>query len=531
MAKLSIYQNKALVLRGSLEEIQKAKTVASQDIIILAPDTIAFPWTYENAACLALVDLPAVSPIYKDYTWIGPDWFRPYQHQIRCADFLALRRRAYCFAGTGSGKTATAIWAAHYLMTLGLIKRVLVLCPLSVLMDAWDQTFARLLFGVTDYTIIAGDAKKKAKLVQEKTAFHAINYDGVKIFHRELMANDYDLVIIDESTKIKNRGTDLYMMCYPLVAKATYSWQMTGTPTPMGPMDAYGQACMYDRFGDRKVSKSWFENLVTFASGRFRRIPIQGWQKIIAKYLQPAIRIRTRDCVDLPPLVTVQRFIPLTPVQDAAIKMLRSQEAVNLAGREVEGTNMAVLLNKVVQIACGAVLDSEGEVIEVKPTKRLNEILEIALGEEGKTIIFAPFRAAVNLIAKYLRQKGLKVGIVHGDVAAAARQKVFNAFQLEDKSAMDVLVAVPSAMSHGVTLTEASHTIWYAPVTSTETYLQANARMERNGQKRHMTITEVWGDPREKQLYDVIAGRTKGQLTLLDIYKTVVGTKKGKNDD
>lgn len=525
MANLSLYQKKALVLRGTPEELQKARQVAPQELIELAPDTIAFPWTYANAACLALVDLPTVSPIYKDFNWPGPSWFRPYQHQIRCADFLALRRRAYCFAGTGSGKTATAIWAALYLKQLGLIKRVLVLSPLSVLTDAWEMGLGRLLFGIDTFTIITGSAQKKAKLVKEDTTFHAINFEGVKNLHAELMANNYDLVVIDESTKIKNRETDLWMLVYPLVAKALYSWQMTGTPTPMGPMDAYGQACMFDRFGDRKVSKYWFENLTTFQSGPFKRIPVQGWQGIVAQYLKPAIRIRTRDCVDLPPIVYTQRHIPMTPVQDAAIKMLRTQESVNLAGREVEGTNMAILLNKVVQIACGAVLDGEGTVIEMKATKRLNECLELALEAEGKTIIFAPFRAAVNSVAKYLRGKGLKVGIIHGGIAAGARQKVFNAFQLEDKSEMDVLVAVPSAMSHGVTLTEASHTIWYAPVTSTETYLQANARMERNGQKRHMTVTEIWGDPREKQLYDIIAGRSKGQLTLLDIYKTIVGTK------
>lgn len=522
MAKLSLYQNKALVLRGTPEELNKARTVAPHQMIELAPDTIALPWTYANAACLALMDLPAVSPIYKEYKWIGPEWFKPYQHQIRCADFLALRRRAYCFAGTGSGKTATAIWAAHYLMTLGLVKKVLFISPLSVLTDAWDQGLACLLFGVEKYTIITGSAEKKAKLVKEDTPFHAINYEGVKNLHRELMENNYDLVVLDESTKVKNRNTDLWMSCYPLVRKAMYAWQMTGTPTPMGPMDAYGQACMFDRFGERSVSKTWFENLVTFQSGPFKRIPVKNWQEIVAQYLKPAIRIRTRDCVDLPPLVTVQRHIPLTSVQDAAIKVLRTQEAVNLAGRDVEGSNMAILLNKVVQIACGAVLDGEGTVIEVKPTKRLNEMLEIIHGEEGKTIVFAPFRAAVNMIAKYLRGKGISVGIVHGGVAAAARQKIFNAFQNDDKKVIEVLVAVPSAMAHGVTLTEASHIIWYAPVTSTEVYLQANARMERNGQKRHMTVTELWGDSREKQLYDVIAGRAEGQLTLLDIYKTIV---------
>lgn len=521
MAKLSLYQNKALVLQGDRDELEKAKQFAPQDLILLDEDRIAYPWTYENAACLTLAGLPAVSPIYKDYKWIGPAWFRPYQHQIRCADFLVLRRRAYCFAGTGSGKTAIAIWAAHYLMQLGLIKRVLFISPLSVLRDAWLNGLNCLLFGIEPFTIIMGTAKQKEKLAQEPTRFHAINYDGVKGLHQQLIDNDYDLVVLDECTTIKNRQTDTFMLTYPLVKKATYAWQMTGTPTAMGPLDAYGQICMFDGFGERHVSKTWFEGITTMAKGPFKRIPVNGWQAIVGKYLQPAIRIRTRDCIDLPPCVTVSRHIPLTAVQDAAVRTLREQESVRLADKEVEGTNMAILLNKVVQICCGAVLDDMGEVIEMKPTKRLQEVLDIVYSEEGKTIVFAPFRAAVNLIARYLRDKGLKVGIIHGGITASARQKLFDAFQKPDKSELDVIVGVASAFSHGVTLTEASHTIWYAPVTSTETYLQANARMERNGQQRHMTITELWGEQREKQLYDIIAGRTEGQLTLLDIYHTI----------
>lgn len=522
MAKTSLYERRALVVRGTAEELATARALNPNDTIPLGDDTVAYPWTYRNAALLAKADLPAVSPIYRDYKWPGPLDFRPYQHQMICADYLCLRKRAYCFAGTGTGKTATAIWAAHYLYQMGLVKRVLVLCPSSVLLDAWAPTLGSLMMGVAEHVVIMGSVEKKQKLVATEALFHVTNYEAIKGLHREFMMNDYDLVILDESTKIKNRETDLWSLVYPLVRKAAYAWQMTGTPTPMGPKDAFGQICMFDGFGSVKPNIYWWENLTTMKVNTFKRVPLSGWQQTVATYLKPAIRINTRDCIDLPPITYSSRYLPLTAVQVAAIKMLRTQQLVTLADTSVSGDNQAILLNKVVQICCGAVLAKDGEVVEVKPTKRLAECLEIIHSEEGKVIIFVPFRAGVDAVARYLRGKHIKVGVIHGGVSPTSRQKVFDAFQKGSKEELGVIVGVPSAFAHGVTLTEASHTIWFAPYPSTEVYLQANARMERNGQKRHMNVTEIWGDQREKQLYDIIAGRADAQLTLLDIYKTIL---------
>ncbi|PHM35975.1 type I restriction-modification system, R subunit [Xenorhabdus innexi] len=523
MATLQLYQQRALVIQGTEQELARARVLNPGGLIDLGDNTVAYKWDYYNAALLAVADLPAVSPIYRDYHWPGPSDFRPYQHQIICADFLCLRKKAYCFAGTGTGKTAIGLWAAHYLYTLGLVKKILILCPSSVLLDAWQPTAAKLLFGEADFTVIEGTVKQKQEQVASAAPFHITNYEALKGLHKKFSQNHYDLIILDESTKIKNRETDIWSLVYPLVRKATYAWQMTGTPTPMGPKDAFGQICMFDGFGNTVPNIYWWENLTTWKKkDAFKRFPLKGWQATVAKYMKPALRIRTRDCIDLPPIVYESRYLPLTAVQKAAIQMLRTQKMVNLAGENIMGDNRAILLDKVVQICCGAVLSESGEVVEMKPTKRLNECLEIIHSEEGKVLIFAPFRAAVEMITRYLRSKNIAVGVIHGGITSKkARQKIFDSFQNDLKGQMQVIVGVPSAFAHGVTLTAASHAIWYAPFASTEVYLQATARMERNGQKHHMTVTEMWGDQREKQLYDIIAGRAEAQLTLLDIYRSL----------
>jgi SNF2 family DNA or RNA helicase len=85
-----------------------------------------------------------------------------------------------------------------------------------------------------------------------------------------------------------------------------------------------------------------------------------------------------------------------------------------------------------------------------------------------------------------------------------------------------VLIIQPQAASHGLTLTEADTIIWYAPVTSVETYLQANARIDRPGQKNAMTIVHIKGSPVEERLYSMLQNNIANHKKLIDLYKEVM---------
>jgi SNF2 family DNA or RNA helicase len=85
-----------------------------------------------------------------------------------------------------------------------------------------------------------------------------------------------------------------------------------------------------------------------------------------------------------------------------------------------------------------------------------------------------------------------------------------------------VLIIQPQAASHGLTLTEADTIIWYAPVTSVETYLQANARIDRPGQKNAMTIVHIKGSPVEERLYSMLKNNIANHEKLIDLYREVM---------
>ena len=82
-----------------------------------------------------------------------------------------------------------------------------------------------------------------------------------------------------------------------------------------------------------------------------------------------------------------------------------------------------------------------------------------------------------------------------------------------------MLVIQPQAASHGLTLTAANTIIWYAPCTSVETYLQANARIDRPGQNNPMTIVHIRGSAVETRLYQMLRSKIVDHSKIIDLYK------------
>ena len=150
------------------------------------------------------------------------------------------------------------------------------------------------------------------------------------------------------------------------------------------------------------------------------------------------------------------------------------------------------------------------------PKHRLLALRDIIEEAPGKVIVFVPFRSALNTVADIL-EKGYTVGRIHGGVSKNERDEVFQAFQ--HGTDPRVLVAQPAAMSHGLTLTAANTIVWFAPITSADTYEQANARITRPGQKLHQLIVHLQGTTLEAAMYQRLKDKTTMQGVLLDLFK------------
>jgi SNF2 family DNA or RNA helicase len=233
--------------------------------------------------------------------------------------------------------------------------------------------------------------------------------------------------------------------------------------------------------------------------------------------LQPAIRFEKSQCLDLPDVTHTSRFAPLTPQQKKYYKELKDRLFVEAAGEEISSVNAAAKMNKLLQISGGAVYSDTGSVIDFDVSNRLAVVEEVIEESSHKVLIFVPFRHTITLLQAHLLKANITCDVIHGDVQVRNRTSIFKQFQ--ESADPRVLIIQPQAAAHGVTLTAASTIIWYAPVTSTETYLQANARIDRPGQRNPMTIVHIEGSPIERRLYTMLQSNILNHEKVVELYK------------
>ena len=499
------------------------ETIPKSKVIGRLPDglhDVAVYFGLKEVQALTKLKIKGVpSTIDRDYNW--PGQFKPFAHQKETAAFLTLRKRAFCFNEQGTGKTAAVIWAADYLMKLGLVKRVLIICPLSIMKSAWQQDLFK--FAVHRSCDIAyGKRDQRVKVVQSGAEFVIVNFDGLEIIKDEVANGGFDLIVADEASAYKNIQTNRWKTLKSLLTPDMWLWMLTGTPAAQSPVDAFGLAKLINPDGIPKFYGQ-FRDKVMEKVGQFRWIPRDNADTTVHNALQPAIRFEKAQCLDLPEVTYVERDAPLTAQQEKYYKTLKQLMVIQAGGEEVTSVNAAVQLNKLLQISGGAVYSDTKEVIEFDVSNRLNVIQEVIEEASHKVLVFVPFTHTIQLLKEHLTKSGITCDIISGQVTVNRRNDIIKQFQ--EQSDPKVLIIQPQAASHGLTLTAANVVIWYAPVTSVETYLQANARINRPGQKNAMTVVHIKGSEVERRMYRMLQGNITNHNKIIELYKQELAEK------
>ncbi len=311
---MEIVENKLLLLKLKNPDrvtavIPKSKTLGEENGI----HKVAVHWGLEEAQVLKNLGIKNVpSPIVGNYDF--PGLHKPFAHQITTASFLTLHRRAFCFNEQGTGKTASVIWAADYLMKLGFIRRVLVICPLSIMQSAWqDDLFKFAMHRSCD--VAYGTPDKRKKIIDSHAEFVIVNFDGVEIVINDIIANEFDLIVIDEANAYKNVSTRRWKTIQKLINPQRWLWMLTGTPASQSPEDAYGLAKLMCPDRVPRFFGSWRDKVMWRVS-QFRWIPRDNASQTVHEALQPAIRFTKKECLDLPDMTYETREIPLTKQQE-----------------------------------------------------------------------------------------------------------------------------------------------------------------------------------------------------------------------
>jgi SNF2 family DNA or RNA helicase len=450
-----------------------------------------------------------------EYDWPRPPGFSPFEHQKATAEFLISYPKAFCFNEQGTGKTASVIWAVDYLMKLGVVKRVLVVCPLSIMHSAWQADLFKFALHRT-VAVAYGSAKKRKQIIEGSAEFVIVNFDGVNIVKEEIIAGGFDLIVVDEASAYKNSRTVRWKNLRDVCKHVKGLWMLTGTPAAQSPVDAYGLAKLVS---PTRVPKffSEFRDRVMMQVTQYKWLPRPEAKDIVHSALQPAIRFEKKQCLDLPPITFLDREAPLTPQQSGFYKLLAKQMLIEAAGEEVTAVNAAVQISKLLQIACGSIYTDTGEVVDFDVSNRLNAVQEVIDECSNKVLIFIPFAHTIELVKQFLTKNGVVCEVINGSVSVHNRADIVQRFQKGENP--KVLLIQPQAASHGLTLTAADTIIWYAPCTSVETYLQANARIDRPGQVNPMTVVHIYGSPVEERMYKLLRTNINTHNGIIDLYR------------
>ena len=452
------------------------------------------------------------------YNWPS-SLYKPLDHQRVTAEFMCCNPRSFCLNDIGTSKTLTLLWASDFLMRAGKLKKVLIASPLSTLDDVWEcEIFMHIHH--RSCAVLHGSKARRLKELNKDVNYYIINHHGVKVILKELAARkDIGLLIVDEGAEMRNSRTTTWQSMWDFAGpdSGRALWWVTGSPMPKGPLDIWAQArivnpTLVPRYFTR------FRDDLAYKQG-FAWIPRQGWEAKCYSILQPSIRFTRDECFDLPPCTTQHRKVDMSKEQKRIYSDMLSTFVAEMKSGKITAVNEGAKRIKLLQIAAGAVYDGSQSVhyIDCKPKL---DALKSTIHEAGnKAIVFVSFRHSIPLLEKFIKKMGLSVGVVYGAVSPSARHKVFSDFQRGD---LQIILAHPQTMAHGLTLT-ASHTIiWWAPVDSFAIFEQAIGRITRSGQTRKQTIVQLYCSEIESRVYTKLRRKETMQGLLLSLLESSI---------
>lgn len=485
---------------------------------------VAVQHSLDTTRVLRNLGYDAPSPLDTVYDWPGK--YTPFAHQRIMADFLASHDRCFNLSEMGVGKSASALWAADYLMKTKAVRRVLVLSPLSTLERVWMQDIFDVLMH-RQAVVVHGSQEQRRKALALDKDFYILNHDGIciKAVCDQIVARkDIDLIIVDEGSMFRNSSTQKWKSLRNLIKRLDCGlWWLTGTPTPNAPTDAWAQAKLVNPSAVPQFAGTFKRDTMMQVS-QYKWAPRPGAKELAFAALQPAVRFMKKDCLDLPPVITIQQQAGLTKEQRDAFEEMKDTMVAEIAmrdstGMDISAVNAADKLGKLRQILCGAIKDPETDTyISIPHQPRLDVLMQSIESADAKVIVVVPFKGIIQQLEKEV-SKDYSVGVLNGDVSIAKRNQIITDFKTSEHP--HTLLCHPKVMAHGLNLTEADTLIFYAPIYSNDEYQQVIERFNRAGQTRKMTIVRIGAHPLEWQIYRMLDQRMQTQDDLLNLYAQV----------
>jgi len=452
--------------------------------------------------------------------------YAPRPHQQIAAEFCRSHDRCALFLDMGLGKTVVALTRAKELLDDFAVNKVLVIAPKRVAEDTWSREQEKWEhLSSLRVTKVMGTEKQRLAALKTPADIYVINREMV-VWMVELLGKrwDFDMVIIDELSSFKNSGSKRWRALKKVIVTADYVLGLTGTPASNGYLDLWAEMYLIDGGATLGKTKG---NYITnyFQPGRRNGAVIfdyrlrQGAKRIIdGKLGGCCLSMSKEDWLKLPPLINNTVLVRMDEKERGVYDKLKCEAVLPLLDGElssldsmdsmVVGSTAAVLSNKLLQLANGAVYDDAGAVIKVHDRK-LDALEEIVEGSGGQPLlVFYNYKHDLSRIRERFPQ---------------AVEMSDGVIERWNKGEVPILLCHPASAGHGLNLQEGGHiAVWFGVPWSLELYQQAAARLYRMGQTetviQHHIICEDTLDERVMAALEQKDSVQSGLLEALKIY-------------
>jgi SNF2 family DNA or RNA helicase len=477
------------------------------------------PHNPQTQISLRALDIDAPAPILYQFDWPSADGSQPFQIQKDTAALATSHQRAYVLNDMGTGKTRATLWSWRYLRNVGMANKLLVVAPLSTLSFVWLRELM-LTMPEVKAVVLHGSREKRITWLAGDYDVYIINHDGLKTIVQELHARtDIDCMIIDELAAYRNNSKRTRQM-QVFARRFLWVWGMTGRPMPNAPTDVFNQCKIIT---PNTLPPKFFTHAKTtlmYQVNEYKWVPRENAIETALSWMQPSVRYSLDDVVELPEYVSRTVDVEMTEAQSDVFQRLSNYYIALIDQKRITVANAGVALFKLLQVGAGYVYTINPEYVTLDSSPRQQMLLELIDEAPYKVIVFAPWRHLVTHLSALLTSKEIDHAVVQGDVLIKARNTIFNDFQ--NTSRYRVLLAHPSCIHHGVTLTAATTIVWYSPVPSLEVYEQANARIRRIGQKHKQLFLHIQSSTVERHVYQLLRNKKHLQDEFLRLIKTTV---------
>lgn len=427
----------------------------------------------------------------------------------------------------GTGKTITTIAVAGAMYQEEKIKKLLVVCPKSIV-DVWEQEFEKFAGFPYSVVVLDGTGLKKIDTIRHMNGIGlqviVVNYESCWRLEAELTKWKPDMIVCDESSKIKNPQAKCSKALHRLGKLSNYNLILTGTPITNSPLDFFSQY----KFLDEHIFGGSFYGFRSYYAilGGYQNHQIVGYKhlaELVEKAHAIAYRIKIDEAVELPEFVDEIRPVKLEKKAQQIYDGISKDSYAELMSGEVTTRNVLTQLLRLSQCTGGFIRNDDGDDAQQVSTAKLEaleDIIDECMEQKKKVVVFARFVPEIDAISKMLTKKKIAHAIIKGDVKDRAEQ--VEAFQ--NNPDVRVFIGQLQTTGMGLTLTAGTVAVYYSLDFSYTNYEQSRARIRRIGQtKRGVYIHLVAKDTVDEHIMSALKQKADVAHMIVDDYKKILG--------